>query len=429
MTTVVADCQTLALDRQTLRTVDENGHMRVAESRISKANVCGYMGSEINGAQRLGLDPTRVYYLLRDPNELAKAADTFTGKPLLIKHQPITADLPAQDLWVGNCGPVTWEAPYLVTRPLTVLTQEAIDLIESNQQRELSSGYHYEVVMESGTYEGHPYDGRMVNIRGQHVALVYEGRAGSDVLVADEQPLELKQMKHQKLAEVLNVELKDEAARIAFDGAIDAALEAAKPAPVDIDAIVDRAVKLALDKKAAEDDMDLTEDEMNSACDAFRKDCEMNEDAELTPAQKAKAYKSAKDKKMAAKDASPDHRKDFEPNKGAKDSAISQDALNAAVKAGNDATRKQMLDLMAAREHVQGIVGPVSMALDSADAVYEYGCKARGIETKGIHASAFKPLFDSIVARGDGDEVDTIAQDEKGQDLADISALFGTEAA
>ena len=39
--------------------------------------------------------------------------------------------------------------------------------------------------MTPGTYEGKPYDGRMVGIVANHVALVAAGRAGPDVLVAD----------------------------------------------------------------------------------------------------------------------------------------------------------------------------------------------------------------------------------------------------
>ena len=62
---------------------------------------------------------------------------------------------------------------------------EAIAGIESGAKRELSSAYRYQPVMEAGTYEGQRYDGRMVRIVGNHVAIVPEGRAGSDVVVGD----------------------------------------------------------------------------------------------------------------------------------------------------------------------------------------------------------------------------------------------------
>jgi hypothetical protein len=39
--------------------------------------------------------------------------------------------------------------------------------------------------MTPGTYKGQPYDGRMTDIVGNHIALVEEGRAGADVHVND----------------------------------------------------------------------------------------------------------------------------------------------------------------------------------------------------------------------------------------------------
>ena len=68
----------IAMDRApTARRTDADGRLHVAVSNISKANVCPYLGREIPNNVALGLDPNRVYNLLRDPAELAKAASTF----------------------------------------------------------------------------------------------------------------------------------------------------------------------------------------------------------------------------------------------------------------------------------------------------------------------------------------------------------------
>ena len=193
----------LALDKS-LRSIDpQNGHMTVEMSRISKANVCPYLGREIPGWQKLGLSAERTYMLLRSPDELARAAPTFSNLPLLEKHVPIHAEAPSRELWVGTTGEVTFEHPYLVSRPLKVWTQRAIDLIESEAQKELSSGYGYVADMSPGIYEGVIYDGVMRQIRGNHCAIVAEGRVGPDVHVADEIPPELKSMKHAVAAEKL----------------------------------------------------------------------------------------------------------------------------------------------------------------------------------------------------------------------------------
>ena len=53
----------------TARRIDENGFMHVDACPISKATVNPYLGREIPNWQDLGLNPERVYYGLRDPEE------------------------------------------------------------------------------------------------------------------------------------------------------------------------------------------------------------------------------------------------------------------------------------------------------------------------------------------------------------------------
>lgn len=48
-------------------------------------------------------------------------------------------------------------------------------------KRELSCGYHADVVEEAGVYNGEAYDSRQTNIRYNHVAIVDRGRAGRSV--------------------------------------------------------------------------------------------------------------------------------------------------------------------------------------------------------------------------------------------------------
>lgn len=177
--------ETIAMDRS-VRRYDADGHMFVETSRISKANVCPYAGREIPNYQRLGLDADRIYNLYRDPRELEKAADSFAGKPLLLQHKPISADDHPRDIVVGSIGDkVEFKAPYLIAS-LNVWDGQAIRLIETDKQKELSCGYRYEADMTPGRVDGKTYDGRMTNIQGNHLTLCAEGRAGPDVVVGDE---------------------------------------------------------------------------------------------------------------------------------------------------------------------------------------------------------------------------------------------------
>jgi hypothetical protein len=175
----------LALDRESVRTKDRDGRLRVARTHISKANVCPYKGSEIPGYEDLGLEPNRIYQLLRDPEELAKAAHTLNGVPLLRKHIPVSAEDHQPDDVVGSLGTdAEFDGEYL-DNSLFVNAREAIDGIESGKKRELSAGYHYTPDMTPGNFRGKAFDGVMRDIVFNHVALVEDGRVGPDVVVGD----------------------------------------------------------------------------------------------------------------------------------------------------------------------------------------------------------------------------------------------------
>jgi hypothetical protein len=168
----------LAFDRApSVRTYDVDGRLHVALANISKANICPYLGREIPDYQVLGLDADRTYQLFRDPDELAKAAPSFNGVPLLSRHVPVSADDHQPDLVVGAVSNPIFKAPYL-TASLVIWARDAIVGIEDGTQRELSSAYRYKCIMEPGTYEGQRYAGRMINLTANHVCLVPEGRAG-----------------------------------------------------------------------------------------------------------------------------------------------------------------------------------------------------------------------------------------------------------
>lgn len=180
--------EALALDRASVRELDQDGRLGVEITNISKANVCPYLGREIPGMEELGLEPDKVYYLLRDPKELAKAAPTFCNLPVLSQHIPVFAEdyaKQAQKYVVGSTGSdCVFQAPFLRCS-MKIWDGNAIQAIQTGEQKELSCGYHYKPVMKPGIHEGAKYDGVMVDIIGNHVALVREGRAGADVVVGD----------------------------------------------------------------------------------------------------------------------------------------------------------------------------------------------------------------------------------------------------
>ena len=182
----------LAMDRApTARTKDKNGWLHIKDCRISKANVCPYVGREIPDSHLLGLEADKVYYLYRDAAALEAAASSFERAPLMLHHISVTADRPNKDKIIGAISNVRWQAPYLVA-DLTVWDGEGIEAIESERQQELSPGYHYVPQMNSGIApDGEKFDGRMLDIFANHLAIVDTGRTGPDVMVNDESPKNL----------------------------------------------------------------------------------------------------------------------------------------------------------------------------------------------------------------------------------------------
>lgn len=175
----------LAFEAPSRRHKDINGYLHVEISPLTKETVNPYRGREIPGWDILGLNPEKIYNGYRAGSELQKALNTFNGIPVLREHKLDSADKPLKDERVGWTGTTAaWVAPYIMNA-LIITDKAAIDLIENNKQRELSASYRYKPVFESGSFNGEKYDFIMTEIQANHIALVAEGRAGSDVLVYD----------------------------------------------------------------------------------------------------------------------------------------------------------------------------------------------------------------------------------------------------
>ena len=186
----------LAEDREPARTVDESGHMHVKDSVLTKAVVSPYKGSEINGVMQdepgwVPLDPDKTYQLLRDPKELEKALSSFNGLPLLWVHKAATAEDHPTELVIGSTGTNAKFNGTDLTNDLSIWPQYATKAIEDGEKKNLSMGYGYKAVMEPGDHNGHNYDGRMINIKGNHCALVTAPRVPGSKVAGDAMPNEI----------------------------------------------------------------------------------------------------------------------------------------------------------------------------------------------------------------------------------------------
>lgn len=347
----------LAFDRATVRSFDSDGRLHIELTPISKANICPYYGREIPNSKALGLLPDKIYYLLRDPEELKKAAPTFNNIPLLDEHIPVTADDPQKMSVVGSTGTDSdFAHPYL-NNSLVVWDSNSIAGIESDEKKQLSSAYRYRADMTPGVYEGQPYDGVMRDIVGNHVALVIEGRAGSDVVVGDSLSLELKEMaKAKQLAAALKPFLAQDA---------------------DLEEV----------EKAVKKNLELEEEEKEERDD--KKDKAMDEDKDESKKEDKKAEDEESDKK--------DKKAEDEDDEDKEDKAAMDAAL---IRKAEENVMGRIRQANEARECVRALVGDVSLvAMDSAEDIYRFALDSVGANHKGVHPSALKSMVEFTISQ------------------------------
>lgn len=364
---ITRDNNSIAQD--TARSYDKDGRLHVAVSNISKATVNPYYGSEIPNYQQLGLEPKKVYYLLRDPEELEKAAPTFNNLPLLNKHIPVSADEPQKEVIAGTTGSDTvFEDGYLKCS-LAVWDAEAIAGIESGEQVELSSAYHYTADMTAGEFEGRHYDGVMRDIVGNHVALVDVGRAGRDVVVSDADPFNKKE----------NTMKLKAGAKARIQAAVQPLL--AQDAELSPDELLQVISSLTNEVQTAQDDgKELPPENVeNVGTDGDGQDDGENNSA---PAKDEEPEKTAEDEEPEAPEGG--------APKPAQDAAISKMAMDAAIQKAVAAERKRAQALAAAQREVAHIVGDVAM--DNAADVYKFALEQSGIDVTGVHPSAYRAM-------------------------------------
>lgn len=399
---------TIAIDRSA-RTIDADGRLHVERSHISKATVSPYYGREIPGYEGLGLDPDKVYKLLRDPVELERGAETFARLPILKEHVPVTVDSPRPDLVVGAIGSeIKFNSPYL-DADICVWDKGSIAGIETDKVRELSCAYRYVPVMETGEFEGQAYDGRMTEIRGNHLALVEVGRAGSDVVVADENPFkkETAIMKKTKLGTALFAALCAASPVLAADSALPALVGNANRKTFKKDDV--KAKLLALDA-------DLDPQQLDNVIDALL-DVEQDPKPMETPMAAADESPADKVRKMLAgkvDDATISEicslfaapATDEKP-----DDSMKKEEVEAAM----DAMRKELRDAEQARRDVRGVVGDLDVAMDSADKVYGFALDHMKIDRADVNGTAaLRALFKVAATAKPSNPTPAIAQDSAG---------------
>ena len=402
-----------------VRTKDENGFLHVALTPISKATVNPYLGKEIEGSKEHGFEPDKIYYGLRDPDELEKGASTFNGLPLLLEHHPTDAENLPKEWVVGSMGTdAIFEKPYL-KNSLTVTDAQAIQYIEDGTAKEISCSYRFTPDFTAGEYteaDGSKvhYDFIIRDIKGNHVALVPEGRAGHDVKVADGIDA-VKYIANEERRS--NMPIDDFIAKfmpLASDeekAAAKAALEALAPAkdeePTFAEGVafgekLEKEEPKKLDSEHESEGMEkkLDGDEaVEEVKDACGKDEELPVDEEnLDELMKDPKFKAAFEMgvRYGEKREKADPEKiDADHEREGMERALGEDSVKAIEKRITDKLR----GINDAAKKVRPLVGEISnpFAFDSADSVYKFALEKNGKDVKKYPASAYEGMVDMIL--------------------------------
>jgi 8-oxo-dGTP pyrophosphatase MutT (NUDIX family) len=445
------DGNVFAFDRESVRQKDADDRLHLTTTNISKANVCPYLGKEINevmagepGWKELQND--RIYQLLRHPEEIRKAQDTFNNLPVLDEHQPVNAADHKPELVIGSTGTdASFSHPYL-SNSMVIWAKPAIDEIESGARKELSSAYRYRADMTPGNYEGADYDGVMRDIVGNHVALVKAGRAGSDVVVGDSAENIINYQ--TELDKMTKLSRKAILVRGGLIGFLTPKLAKDGKLP-DLTAILaDVTAKNFVEKKpaiiegvtAALKDVKLAKDaglnDMHEFIDRLDKEQAGDEEPEPTQATVDAELDSSDTNKAADEDEDEEKKrafdaeglKDFLKDKISEDNMKALDAYMAgdeppefagkpvrpgmdkripamdekkmadeigkAVKAAHDAATKTQVEIRDAEKAVRPYVGELAVACDSAEKVYRTALGILGVKgIEGVHPSALSHLL------------------------------------
>lgn len=388
------------------RQADVNGWIEIKDNPISKAGVFEYYGRQIDAT----LDADRKYKVLRSEKELSRpeTINSFKLVPWIDEHVmlgPSDSGMVAPE--VKGIEGVTGETVYFDTASgklksnIKVFSNNLDELIAGGK-RELSLGYRCKYKISAGNWNGQQYDVEQYDIRGNHLALVKEGRMGPDVAVLD----------HMKFT---------------FD-ARDAMTEEERKAK-------EAADKKALDasiKSAVDSAMNEVKDSIK-ALDARVKDALEDEDSDPNvSADKAAKDKAAKDK--AAKDEDEEKEKKAEDKKAmdasiktALDSALAPitealTALKTSSTAGQEAGMKRTL---------QGQLANFGIAVDSADTLSLSELQSKAVEKlgiprvpKGSEAVALDGFFANRPTDTSGNEVGFALDSAIGTDGKSVEAFF-----
>lgn len=391
-------------DTPSARELDRNGYVTINRNPITRAGVFQYAGRSLPGAD----DPDRIYNVYRPLEELTtpEALKSMALLPIINEHEMLGDGYQRapEDRGVhGATGEDIVVEGLDVLAPIRIFSRSLKQLVESGKKG-ISLGYRCTFEKIAGEFNGMRYDYIQKNIRGNHLALVNEGRSGTAVLdhhwACDSFDLALDNGE----CSMADEDKKDKAMDV---NPADDKAEKGEPTIAECMAMMEKLMPLL----EIADKLKAGSADVTAALDAEedKKDCDKAEDADEEEEKKDKPADKAEDE-------------DDEKEKDAMDTAEIKTRL-AAVE--NRSTVKSMRAEIAATDalarRVASHVGTFDhSAMDEADVV-AYGVEKLGIKApKGAERVALDAYLDGLAAKKDpvGFAMDMVVQPKQGGLLA-----------
>lgn len=270
------------------RKTDINGFLEIKDNPISKIGVFPYSGRAI-GAE----DPDKIYMVYRPEEELSdpETIESFKFLPWIDDHPDgkllgdgAGYEAPEDKGIDGATGESVYYKDGTLFANIKAFANKLKKAIK-NGKIELSAGFRCLYEKASGTFNGQAYDYIQRSIRGNHLALVDQGRMGPEVAVLDrftftfdakelemaDENKEVAQDQEPTMAEVVAM-VKDLAEKVAkiTEGKVEVEVEPA--ADEDPKKAVEEAAAMAKDEDMEKPEGDACdEDKEKSGMDAMEK--------------------------------------------------------------------------------------------------------------------------------------------------------------
>lgn len=184
MEEIAEAAQASAMDK---RDYDTNGWFEIKDNPLSTVGVYPYMGRSISAE----CIQDHLYGVYRPESELSsqECIDSFKLIPWIDDHVMLGSEdaglTPSEQKGVqGVIGQDVYFDGTTLKGNIKVFSEAMANLI-ANGKKELSCGYRCRYEYAPGNYNGEPYQYVQREIRGNHLALVENGRMGPDVAVLD----------------------------------------------------------------------------------------------------------------------------------------------------------------------------------------------------------------------------------------------------